>query len=628
MNWGEFMKSQKRMNSYTYFLLAMMLSFSVCVLFYNVEAHAKEKTNTVAGMEYEFNKKNDFEISSANKSNKINSGTQYGTFSICGNVKAISSVNGYPSYQISQDNVDFSYNLCEEIKKAKATEWHIDECKSKKVDKLKLEDDIKSGAVIIQTSLDGEKWITDEIYTDINSKGFKSDFYETNNIQQVNGCYYRITVVYQLEKQEKDTKIAFVKKHNYSYKRCAEVYQFYLINENVSQFVSDLSNKYNIGTTIKVKKDSGYSEKSKEEIDIKDVHYGWDLGSFYLSGYTEKQGKDDNPVFLKKYGDIVTLWFNLKQDINKLNGNNKLSICEDKDGYDQYFGTKKTNFKHGTLIIKYTNCENEKKDPIIYTDYLAACATTGADTKVELFEEGDYEVALDYKIKNDGLTNSYSDYRISFKFSIRNGNCMFFPFDMGTGSELKDGALTESGFRLDLAKSRFLNMNVKQFEIVDNNGVYCEDVRSNAVASDGDTFVKEGKYIITASSEYSSIPTEKTIYVGESAIIKAMASSGYTLEKINELLANGYVLNDDGSLEKDEIEVEVTTEETKEEVKEEITTETTENEIVPVSTEPVCIEDDKNNESGNVIPIILLVVFLVVVGVVAFVVYSKKKKGE
>ena len=53
----------------------------------------------------------------------------------------------------------------------------------------------------------------------------------------------------------------------------------------------------------------------------------------------------------------------------------------------------------GTLIIRYTDERGVKHDPEIYTNYLEANAKTSADTVVKLFEEGDYEVALDYEIK-------------------------------------------------------------------------------------------------------------------------------------------------------------------------------------------------------------------------------------
>ena len=68
-----------------------------------------------------------------------------------------------------------------------------------------------------------------------------------------------------------------------------------------------------------------------------------------------------------------------------------------------------------------------RHDPIIYTDYLAANARTGADTKVELFEEGDYEVALDYEIVDKSGVDSYTNYRIFFTFSIRMETAWFIP---------------------------------------------------------------------------------------------------------------------------------------------------------------------------------------------------------
>ncbi len=149
-----------------------------------------------------------------------------------------------------------------------------------------------------------------------------------------------------------------------------------------------------------------------------------ELGVFTINGYTretsvneEEKNKD---VYLKNIGDKVTLWFTLNQDITSLNGDSKLQINEDKDGWDQEFEVAKTNFKRGTLIIRYTDYEGVVHDPVIYTDYLAANTRTGVGTKVELFEEGDHEVALDYEIVDkNGVIDSVSDYRIAFDFSIR-----------------------------------------------------------------------------------------------------------------------------------------------------------------------------------------------------------------
>ena len=107
----------------------------------------------------------------------------------------------------------------------------------------------------------------------------------------------------------------------------------------------------------------------KEDITKDDIHYGWDLGNFFVSGYTDKRVSDDGSVvFLKNVGDKVTLWFNLAQDINSLNGNGDLTITSDNEGYDQYFETPRTDFGKGALIIRYTDYNNNKTEPQIYTN--------------------------------------------------------------------------------------------------------------------------------------------------------------------------------------------------------------------------------------------------------------------
>lgn len=278
----------------------------------------------------------------------------------------------------------------------------------------------------------------------------------------------------------------------------------------------------NLGEMVKTENDKGYS--GKKEIGIKDPHYGWELGQFFVSGYT-RETKDDKgkPVFLKNVGDQITLWFNLDQDIDKLNGDEILSIADDNKGYDQYFQTPKIDMGRGTLIIRYTDENGVKHDPEIYTNFLEANTTTSADTIVRLFEEGDYEVALDYsikktprKVKNIEVIPEYTDYRISFEYSVRNGNCMVYPFDVLTGDELSDGAVTPNGFKLDMAKSRYLTIDVQRSIMIDGANGPTEDVRFKRPAKDGDEYTDEGIYTFNVRNLYTGDSTTKTIYVGDS----------------------------------------------------------------------------------------------------------------
>lgn len=540
----------------------MALMVAVFMLGTESKVYAKETTQNVTGRLYEFEDKGAYEYSSSYSKQSLSTSGKLGTFKITGDIKSISKVNGFEAYEVQHTDVTerkddegivkLSYVLGTGLVGREEKEWHITEDKGASIDGIKIDSKIQYGAIMVQTSLDGKKWVTDAIQTNIagEKSGYDSIIYKSKGIQQVNGCFYRVIVVYRTERRGEDSKIGFITQKHYDYMKYAEVYEFYLIDslESAGKTTdSKATPRKEIGKRIKTVKDKGFS--GEEPITDKDPHFGWDIGTFYLNGFTreENTAEGETPIFVKTLGDRVTLWFRLDKDIMALNGNSKLSINEDTNGYDQYFGVPKTNFKHGTLIIKFTDYEGKPHDSVIYTDYLAACATTGADTKVELFEEGDYEVALDYEIKNDAVVDSYTNYRIYFKFKIRNGNCMVFPFDVKSGAELSDNALTENGFKLDLAKSRYLTIDIVRNAVKKNNGRYYLDTRVNAPTKDGKAYTDEGVYTITVNNPTTKQETEKIIYVGTSAIYKAMAG-GKSIDDINELLDQGGILQDDGSI--------------------------------------------------------------------------------
>lgn len=531
-------------------IVAMLLSMTIMPFSINT-VYAKKQSVSVEGKQYEFGEKDDYPISSGTSSTSISGSGQFGTFSISGDIKAIPDVNGIDAYEVVDGVVELNYDLKKTLIDADETNWHLIDDKSKKIDTEKLDENILKGAIIVQTSLDGQKWITDVTKTNIAGEEteFTSNIYESKAVQQVNGCFYRIIVVYKTEQRLADTKFGPITSKHYDYKRIAETYEFYLIDsfENSSKATKpDVTPRKELGKRIKTGKNDGYS--GNEQISDKDPHFGWDIGTFYLNGYTREQpvSGSNETIFLKTLGDRVTLWFNLKEDITCLHGNKDLCISEDKDSYDQYFGVEKTNFKHGALIIQFTDHEGKKHDPVIYTDYLAANVKTGANTRVELFEEGDYEVALNYEIKDSsGVFDTYTNYRIFFTFKIRNGNCMVYPFDIKTGNELADNALTENGFKLDLARSRYLTVDIVRNAVKNSNGKFSLDTRVNTATQEGKEYTSEGIYTFTVKNPSTGDSTTKTIYVGSSPIYKAL-SDGHTIDEVNNLISQGGELQDNG----------------------------------------------------------------------------------
>ena len=291
-----------------------------------------------------------------------------------------------------------------------------------------------------------------------------------------------------------------------------------LIHNTVFADIS--SPKYYVGASRLVESNSDI-----QDIPDSDIHYDWNLGYFFIDGYTSVTKDRDKLIFLKNVGDKVALWFNLKQDINCLNKDESLKIANG--------GANKKDKGQGTLLINYTDPQHFSH-LTLYQDYLKSLIV-GADTNIQFFEEGDYEIVLDYRIRNAYLNMksflfwdvdihtlpSHTDYRINFQFSVRNGNCMIFFRDLKTDTELT--TLAPDGFYIDLTKSKYLEVNV-EYRILEKNTDKL-DIRFNRPAKDGDQFTDEGVYEITAKNRYTQQTTKKIIAVGNNPILNAYAST-------------------------------------------------------------------------------------------------------
>ncbi len=570
----------------------------------------------VIGKLYVFDEDSHYEFHESTTHRNTSKNNTYGTFGISGNIAAVNEKSGVPSYEIADGKLDFFYDYTDEKLNAAEDFWHLVDDKSKNVADMSFDSKIMKGAVIIQTSKDRKNWIDEKAtfnaFSDVPIR--KSSIYTATDVQLINGCYYRVIVVYELRIRTEKGRIW----DKYINKKYAEVYEFYACSSSAEASPVVPNQIYSLGTKTKVESFDGYF--GQKQIDKKDIHYGWELGNFFVSGYTDEVAAPNGKVvFLKNVGDKVTLWFKLNQNINGLNGNEKLSITADTEGYDQYFETAKMNFGRGVLITRYTDYNNVKAQPTIYTNYLEANAIVGANTKVQLFEEGDYEVALNYEVTKAGVTNKTGHYRIFFKFSVRNGNCMVYPFDVATGNELTNSSMTENGFRLDLAKSRYLKINLKLEVLKDSADGLVEDTRFNGPAKDGAEYTEDGIYTITVSNEYTNQFTVKKIYVGTNNILRAHMTTGLSIKEIKSLVAQGAEISDDGTMQLAGVDIK------KPEKDESMTLPTTE---VPANGESGAERSAEDSKGGSAVKVVFAVITVCAVVAAAAFAVIKKRKGE
>ena len=535
-------------------------------------AATNTKSLVVEGTKYYFEGNSDYELSSPEEVCKTSKGETYGTLEVTGAITSQTEKGGIPSFGIDGGTITFTYKYSDKLLKAPEDQIHLVDDKGIFVDDIALDDLILKGALIVQTSKDGRIWytISNQKKTNIFAEkpiNQSDPFYEATEIQLVNGCYYRVIIAYKTAIKTGASQFLLWENGKYKYQKVAEVYNFYAFdNTAVSMIPPSEKNRKPLGSKVRTEKYEGY--QGAKEMNNEDPHFGWDVGQFYIGGYTDWVNYQGTPTFLKNNGDRISLWFDLLQDIDKCSGNPKVHIIPDNKGSDAYFeipgGVNETmDFGHGALIVRHIT-EESKNKPQVYTDFLRATASVDADTKISLFEEGDYEVALDYAVKFDktelfgmSVLPETAHYRIFFNFSVRNSNTIVFLFDTATGSELSNGAITENGFRLDFAKSKYLKVNVRREILKDGFGGLSEDTRFNGSATDGQEFTDEGIYTVTVTNQYTnSEPTVKRVYVGKNNVLKAYMVTGLSIAEINDKVALGATIMDDGTIVEPEPESE------------------------------------------------------------------------
>lgn len=525
--------------------------------------YAAEGKETLQGKTFDLEKKDAYDIDKA----KAVSG-KASRFYLSGDISEVSEKNGFVSYAVNSGNlkIKLDQNFAADLfKPRKEQDWHIITDKTKAVDTTKLEDKIESGAIIVQISRDGKAWINTAAETDIYEKldtlnkrtinGEQTDaFYETTNVQITSGCYYRIIVAYKLERTVAPSKILFVKKKNTEQKERMEIYKFYAYNPNVDQSEElDIKEAYEFNKVFRVDSSDGFKEPTA--IKSEDPHNDWTLGKFYVSGYTSvMQDGSDCPVFLKVPGDKAALWFNLEYALDKCNGRKDVKVDYIESGSDLYFGTPTiSNWGRGTLIIRKTD-QNNKQERYIYTNYLEASASAGANTRIDLFEEGDYEVALDYQLHYDkpfvfGKTTTKTlAYQMFFKFKVRNGDISAFIRDIDTNQFITNANIAENGFFIDVANSQYLSLSIKREVMSESLDGLVEDTKFSGVAKEGRPYTEEGIYTVTVKNSATGDSIEKKVYVGDSDILKAHVATGISISEINERIAAGAYIDENGSV--------------------------------------------------------------------------------
>ena len=523
---------------------------------FTASANVEESDLYLQGTVYEYDADRDYKVSSNFYMGRTSELETLGQLSVTGKMTASGS-GKIPVLQLDgSDTFTLSYTFCNALFTDDKFNWHISDDSCSQIDGISLGGRIGTGAVIIETSYDRENWTVADKYLDIlkiPEGSFDTRSYTADSMQLLEGCYFRVIVAYKLEIQVNDKKFWFIDTSDKDRKRVAEVYEFYAqSNDTEKKSVIANDNKHPVGTLYAAGDHSGYS--GTVQPGAGDIHNGWNIGSFYLTGHSQIINDD---MLIKAPSEAVSLWFKLSQfDLERLHGDSDLSIMDDTNGSDSYFGISGADFRRGALIIRRTDKNGAVGEPQVTADFLGSVETPFTDTLIQVFDEGDYEVALDYRINEDRFFfDRQYDYRIFFRFSVRSSGCSVDLYDTGTGDPLEEPCYTENGFRITSPSSEYLNLRVSLSQWTKKENGYTETNIFDRSPVEDEHFDEEGIYTVTAvnpnTDPQGDEPFTRRIYVGRDEVIRAYASGknpDMTVNMIAECLENGGTIDEDGTV--------------------------------------------------------------------------------
>ena len=143
--------------------------------------------------------------SSAGKTETLSCGTQAGFLSLSGSIQHQGEYFGSTAYAATE-TINIAYDYTGVFQTGDPDKWNIVDSDEKNLDGYKLSKKVEKGTIVIQKSYDGRTWenACDPFYNCFDEKNDKvnlSFLYSIESEDIRKGCYYRVLVLYEMEKR-------------------------------------------------------------------------------------------------------------------------------------------------------------------------------------------------------------------------------------------------------------------------------------------------------------------------------------------------------------------------------------------------------------------------------------------
>lgn len=195
----------------------------------------------ITGVSYEMPGDNDFNWSESNRTNllcygKESIGALY--FDDNDNIEKREDYSFYSAFS-SDSELSLSYRYDGSLQSDNKDEWNLTESASKTLGEINLSSKMELGAIVVQSTSDGQNWGTDNIIVNAFEKNTLS-IAEISVSDLKQGKYYRVLIGYRLRKRTK-AKSGWFSSDEYEYKNFVEKYELYVSYSKNAVVLRDLN---------------------------------------------------------------------------------------------------------------------------------------------------------------------------------------------------------------------------------------------------------------------------------------------------------------------------------------------------------------------------------------------------
>lgn len=381
------MKNRRSYLAIVFFVISLIFVVSL-----NLKVNAAEKTEYLSSENYEVNKGADYSFAADSKISSFGYGkSSIGSLFVKGSINSVTEYNGVKAFGTSA-NITFGYDYNDGYKTGVKTDWNLSStglfgAKTITIagDEIKASKDINGGAIVIQKSADGSLWENVSSLSDaFNSKTTGRDVLYTTTEEELKlGTYYRVIVVYTMEKQTKAGGFMGFGEE-YDKRTFAEVYKVFLCSDNDYSAAYDLTSRSQVSLPGSVE-EGFYIQRNGSSASIKVKR---DNGSVWYAG--------ENATFTDpgKYTLTITTKLN-KEYVRNITVNSGVKTksvspttydCGDNKGYkaeNKITGTAECCFgPHFNLFIGHSSSKD-----VITSRYQGADAFGVQGNRAEIYAQ-------------------------------------------------------------------------------------------------------------------------------------------------------------------------------------------------------------------------------------------------